>query len=335
VYPFNIQKAEKMLHVKNLKVDFEVDGRQIRVLHGVDLNLAEGETLGLVGESGCGKSVTCMTVLGLLGSNSTVSGEILYDGTDLLKLSPAKIEAIRGKDITMIFQDPVVYMNPVKKIGNQITEVIHLHEKCTKEEADKKAIELLRKVGIPHPESRMRYYPHQLSGGLCQRVMIAMALACKPKLLMADEPTTALDVTVQAQILDLLKDLNKSMGMATILVTHDLGVIAENVKRVMVMYAGVVVEEGPVAKIFSNPSHPYTEGLLNSLPKMDNREADLVPIEGTVPAPDKRPQGCCFGPRCKYKTEECLKGQPKLTTLEGEHKCACFHPLNADLGGKA
>ena len=324
-----------MLHVKNLKVDFEVDGRRIRILHGVDLDLEEGETLGLVGESGCGKSVTCSAILRILADNATVTGEVMYDGTDLLKLPASKMEEIRGKDITMIFQDPVVYMNPVKTIGNQITEVIHLHEKCSQAEADKKAIDLLTQVGIPHPETRLKYYPHQLSGGLCQRVMIAMALACKPKLLMADEPTTALDVTVQAQILDLLRSLNKKLGMATILVTHDLGVIAENVKRVMVMYAGVVVEEGPVDIIFKKPAHPYTEGLLNSLPKMDGQEGDLIPIEGSVPAPDKRPAGCCFGPRCKYMTDECLKGQPKLTTINGTHRCACFHPVHGIYGGEA
>lgn len=317
-----------MLHIKNLKVDFDVDGRKIRVLHGIDLDLEEGEILGLVGESGCGKSVTCMAAMRLLGENAEMSGEVEYCGTDLLKLSPAEMEKIRGKDIAMIFQDPAVYLNPVKKIGNQITEVIDLHEKCTGKEADRKALSLLKQVGIPCPGSILKYYPHQLSGGLCQRVMIAMALAGGPKLLIADEPTTALDVTVQAQILELLKELNKKTGMATILVTHDLGVIAENVKRVMVMYAGVVVEEGATEVIFKTPAHPYTAGLLRSLPSMDDKKDDLVPIEGSVPAPDKRPLGCCFEPRCVYRREVCLKGQPKLAPVGEDHRCACFDPLN-------
>ena len=316
-----------MLNVENLKVDFNIDGTVIRVLHGVDLDLDEGETLGLVGESGCGKSVTCMAIMRLLGERASVSGDINYSGTDILKISEAKMESIRGKDIAMIFQDPVASLNPVMRVGTQIIEVLKLHGNYSREEAQNIAISLLEKVGIASPESRLKDYPHQLSGGLCQRVMIAMALAGNPKILIADEPSTALDVTVQAQILDLLRNLNKDLRMATILVTHDLGVIAENVSRVMVMYAGVVVEEALVEDLFTNPSHPYTVGLLESLPNMENETQELIPVEGVVPAPDKRPPGCCFQPRCKMSTEECTKSQPGLRTIDRKHKVACFNPV--------
>ena len=316
-----------MLSIKDLKVDFTVDGRVIRVLHGIDLDLEKGETLGLVGESGCGKSVTCMAAMRLLGEKAKVTGSVLYNNYDILELSDTDMENIRGREIAMIFQDPVVSLNPVMKIGTQINEVLKLHGKHTKEESKKIAVSLLEKVGIASAETRLKDYPHQLSGGLCQRVMIAMALAGNPKILIADEPSTALDVTVQAQILDLLRKLNNELGMATILVTHDLGVIAENVSRVMVMYAGVVVEEAMVEDIFNTPAHPYTAGLLESLPDMEDEGKELIPIEGVVPAPDKRPSGCCFQPRCKRRTEECLKAQPGLMKIGNRHKVACFNPV--------
>ena len=242
--------------------------------------------------------------------------------------------SIRGKDIAMIFQDPVASLNPVMRIGTQIIEVLKLHGNYSREEAKNIAVSLLDKVGIASPESRLKDYPHQLSGGLCQRVMIAMALAGNPKILIADEPSTALDVTVQAQILDLLRKLNKDLGMATILVTHDLGVIAENVSRVMVMYAGVVVEEALVEDLFSNPGHPYTVGLLNSLPDMENEIQELIPVEGIVPAPDNRPPGCCFQPRCKMRTDECLKSQPGLKLIGNKHKVACFNQVSKPESGK-
>ena len=323
-----------MLDVRDLKVDFDVDGKTIRVLHGVDLDLENGETLGIVGESGCGKSVTCMAILRILGERAHVTGSVKFNGEEVLKFNERKIEGLRGKDIAMIFQDPVASLNPVKRIGSQIMEVLHLHGNYSKEEAKNIAISLLDKVGIASPEARLKDYPHQLSGGLCQRVMIAMALGGNPKILIADEPSTALDVTVQAQILELLRKLNEELGMATILVTHDLGVIAENVKRVIVMYAGIVVEEALVEDLFANPSHPYTRGLLDSLPDMDNENQELIPVEGVVPAPDKRPPGCCFQPRCKMRTEECLKSQPGLKLVGPNHKAACFNPLFNSFDGE-
>ncbi len=323
-----------MLSIRDLKVDFNVDGQVVRVLHGIDLDIEKGETLGLVGESGCGKSVTCMAAMRLLGERAKITGRVNFNGCNILKLSDRKMENIRGKDLAMIFQDPVVSLNPVMKIGTQINEVLKLHGNYTKEESKKIAVSLLKKVGIASAECRLNDYPHQLSGGLCQRVMIAMALAGKPKILIADEPTTALDVTVQAQILELLRELNNDLDMATILVTHDLGVIAENVSRVMVMYAGVVVEEASVEDLFSNPSHPYTVGLLESLPDMENEGKDLIPIEGVVPAPDKRPSGCCFQPRCKRRTDECIKAQPGLKVVGNKHRVACFNPVGSiDQGG--
>lgn len=315
-----------ILTVKDLKVDFLTGGKLINAVQKVDFSLREKEIIGLVGESGCGKSVSCMAILRILGETAITSGSIDFRGTDLLKLSESGIRKIRGKQISMIFQDPVVSLNPVKKIGTQLVEIIRLHSGLPKEKARDKAASLLEMVGIAKPTERLNDYPHLLSGGLCQRVMIAMALAGDPDVLIADEPTTALDVTVQAQILELLKRLNNERGMSTIIITHDLGVIAENVQRVFVLYSGVVVEEAPVEMLFAKPAHPYTIGLLKSLPKMKNEaEEALVPIEGVVPAPDKRPSGCYFQPRCPRSTEICLKQQPSLDEIATGHKVACFN----------
>ncbi len=316
-----------LLTVSNLGVDFLTGGRTINAVQKVDFSVREKEVVGLVGESGCGKSVSCMAILRILGETARTTGSIRYKDTELLDLSESGIRKIRGKEIAMIFQDPVTSLNPVKKIGSQLIEIIQLHSRLSGESARKKAVSLLEQVGIANPADRLKDYPHQLSGGLCQRVMIAMALAGDPNILIADEPTTALDVTVQAQILSLLKSLNRERGMATILITHDLGVIAENVERVFVLYAGLVVEEAPVDVLFKNPAHPYTQGLLKSLPRMtDDKERPLVPIEGVVPSPENRPSGCCFQPRCSRSTEICLKKQPVLESLGSEdHKAACFH----------
>ncbi|MDX9801557.1 MAG: ABC transporter ATP-binding protein [Spirochaetia bacterium] len=316
-----------ILVVSNLGVDFLTGGKKINALQKIDFSVRENEVIGLVGESGCGKSVSCMAVLRILGETAIISGSVRYKGKELLDLPESEIRKIRGKEISMIFQDPVISLNPVKKIGSQLLEIIHLHSRLTGDAAVKKTISLLEQVGIANPFERLNDYPHLLSGGLCQRVMIAMALAGDPKILIADEPTTALDVTVQAQILQLLKKINQERGMATILITHDLGVIAENVDRVFVLYAGLVVEEAPVDLLFSKPAHPYTSGLLKSLPRMtDEIERPLIPIEGVVPAPGKRPPGCCFQPRCSRSTDICLKKQPKLERLgSADHKAACFH----------
>jgi oligopeptide/dipeptide ABC transporter ATP-binding protein len=318
-----------LLTVRNLKVDFDIVGRRIRVIHGVDLDVGQSETVGLVGESGCGKSVTCMAFMRLLGERGHIYGTIEYKDFDILSCNEIQMRKIRGKEISMIFQEPVMSLNPVQRVGKQIREVLQLHGNYSTKQAFARAVSLFEQVGIAEPESRLRDYPHQLSGGLCQRVMIAMALAGEPSILIADEPSTALDVTVQAQILELIRDLNKKLGMATILVTHDLGVIAENVERVLVMYAGLVVEEADVDIIFSSPLHPYTLGLLNSLPAMGVTKKDLIPIEGVVPAPDKRPPGCCFQPRCAYSTKNCVEEQPALTEINIGHKVACFHPVYA------
>ena len=319
--------STNLLSVDKLRVDFLTGGKVINAVQRVDFSVRENEVIGLVGESGCGKSVSCMAVLRILGETARTTGSVVYKGKELLTLPESGIRAVRGKEIAMIFQDPVVSLNPVMKIGTQMTELIQLHSRASRGDAVKKAISLLDQVGIANPADRLNDYPHLLSGGLCQRVMIAMALSGDPAILIADEPTTALDVTVQAQILDLLKKLNRDRGMATILITHDLGVIAENVQRVFVLYAGLVVEEAPVGELFKNPAHPYTAGLLKSLPRMtDETERPLVPIEGVVPAPDKRPPGCCFQPRCSRSTEICMTRQPELEDAGSPyHRVACFH----------
>lgn len=318
--------AKHLLEVRNLKTYFETEDGTVPAVDGVDFWLDKGTTLGIVGESGCGKSVTSLSIMGLIPNppGKVVEGEILFEGEDLLKKSEAEMRRIRGNEISMIFQEPMTSLNPVFTIGNQIMEAIILHQKLSKADARAKAIEMLRLVGIPSPEKRIDEYPHQLSGGMRQRVMIAMALSCNPKLLIADEPTTALDVTIQAQILDLMRKLRDELGTAIMLITHDLGVVAELCEQVVVMYAGKIVERGDVKTIFARPTHPYTLGLLGSIPKLNSDQRRLQAIPGVVPNPAFMPKGCRFHPRCKYAVEQCKLAQPTLTDLGNGHEVACW-----------
>lgn len=312
--------GKKILEVKNLHTYFYKKKKVGRAVYGVDFSIEEGQTLGIIGESGSGKSVTAMSIMGLIQSSGgkITEGEILYNDVDLLKLNKAEMRKIQGNKIGMIFQEPMTSLNPVLTIGYQINEALRLHLKMTKEEATKRSIELLEMVGLSSPEKRIAQYPHQLSGGMRQRVMIAMALACEPNILIADEPTTALDVTVQAQILQLIREIKTlHKNSAVILVTHDMGVIAENSDKVVVMYTGQVVEECDVIPIFKKPYHPYTEGLLNSMPSFDDEKEKLETIEGVVPDIYDRPDGCSFSNRCKYAKECCLKNEPKMVEIDG------------------
>jgi oligopeptide/dipeptide ABC transporter ATP-binding protein len=325
--------ADKLLEIKGLKTYFYTSEGVSRAVDGVDLELVPGETLGLVGESGCGKTVTALSILRLIPEppGKIVSGEILYNGVDLLKLPINKLRRIRGNDISMIFQEPMTALNPVFSIGNQISESIILHQELNRSEALEKTVELLKKVDIPAPEQRIREYPHQLSGGMRQRAMIAMALACNPRILIADEPTTALDVTIQAQILDLLTKLKEDFSTAVILITHDLGVVAETAQKVAVMYAGRIVESGATEDIFLRPQHPYTQGLLQSLPKLktDREEGTgrerLTEIKGTVPSLFDLPPGCKFEPRCSYAMKVCREKEPQLKDTEQGHNASCWY----------
>ena len=317
-----------LLEVRNLQTHFPTRAGLVRAVDGVSFHLDRGELLGLVGESGCGKSITALSVMRLIGApGKIVSGEILFDGKDLLKLSDSEMREMRGDDIAMIFQDPMTSLNPVFTIGEQISEALRLHRKLSKKQARQATIEAMREVAIPDPARRVDDYPHQLSGGMRQRVMIAMALACNPKLLIADEPTTALDVTIQAQILELLDELRKSRELAVLLITHDLGVVAEVADRVAVMYTGRIVEESPVAELFARPKHPYTEGLLRSVPKLTNAELNknerLETIEGVVPSPTDLPPGCHFAPRCRHRMPRCTAEEIPLYQLEGNVEVRC------------
>ncbi len=318
--------ADILLSVRNLKTHFYTEDGVVPAVDGISFDLERGGTLGIVGESGCGKSVTSLSIMGLIPSppGKIVDGEIIFEGRDLTKLSEAEMRKIRGNDISMIFQEPMTSLNPVFTIGNQIMEAIMLHQKLDKAAARKKAIEMLSLVGIPSPEKRIDEYPHQLSGGMRQRVMIAMALSCNPKLLIADEPTTALDVTIQAQILDLMRDLQKELGTAIIMITHDLGVIAELVDRVAVMYTGVIVESGDVETIFANPQHPYTQGLLASIPRLDMDVDRLQAIPGSVPTPGNFPKGCGFHPRCPFAKDICVAKRPPAFAVGDGHHAACW-----------
>ena len=324
-----IKNHSPLLQVRNLKTYFfTVDGIA-RAVDDVSINLYEGKTLGLVGESGCGKSVTAMSIMRLIKDppGKTVEGRILFNGQDLLQISTKEIKAVRGKQIAMIFQEPMTSLNPVYKIGDQIAEMLMLHENLNKRESWDRAVEMLKKVQIPSPEKRVHDYPHQLSGGMRQRVMIAMALSCNPKILIADEPTTALDVTVQAQIIDLMLELKEEFGTAILLITHDLGVIAEIAERVDVMYAGKVVEEAQTLSIFEEPKHPYTQGMLKSLPKLDtdfeSSGRRLQEIKGMVPSFYELPVGCSFHPRCRYAMEVCREKPPDLIDIGGDHLVQC------------
>ena len=322
--------GQPLLELQNLRTYFFTDEGVARAVDGVSYTLERGETLGVVGESGCGKSVTALSILRLIPDppGKIVDGEILFEGINLLDLSPAEMRRIRGNDVSMIFQEPMTSLNPVFTIGNQIAEAVRLHQGLSKKEALQKAIEMLELVGIPAPERRVHEYPHQLSGGMRQRAMIAMALSCNPKVLIADEPTTALDVTIEAQILDLMRNLQHELGTAIIMITHDLGVIAEMAKKVVVMYAGKVVEQAPVEQLFGEPNHPYTQGLLQSLPRVDKDASGakrrLQEIPGIVPSLLHLPPGCKFASRCPKAMPICEEEEPALVQIGPQHYSACW-----------
>lgn len=330
---------EKVLEVKNLETSFFTEEGVVKAVDNVSFDVYKGKTLGIVGESGCGKSVTSLSIMRLIPNppGRVTAGEIFYKGRDLLKLSPTEMRKIRGNEISMIFQEPMTSLNPVFTIGNQICESIELHQDLPKREIQNKAIEMLKLVGIPAPEKRLEDYPHQLSGGMRQRVMIAMALSCNPNVLIADEPTTALDVTIQAQILELLRELQDKMGMAMILITHDLGVVAEVCDDVMVMYAGTVAEQGTVYEIFKNPRHPYTRGLLNSIPTLSKdptgkiKKKRLETIPGIVPSLLQLPRGCRFQERCTFVEDRCRGAEPDLRVVQENahlpHSIRCYKDI--------
>ena len=320
-----------LLSVKNLSTEFPVKKGIVRAVEDVSFDVDQGEILAIVGESGSGKSVTSLSIMGLLAEPGHVAGGSLeFEGKDLATLSEKQYRELRGNDMAMIFQEPMTSLNPVYRVGNQIVEAIRTHEKVSKAEAKARAVDLLRKVGIPSPEARINDYPHQMSGGMRQRVMIAMALACNPKLLIADEPTTALDVTIQAQILDLLRRLRDDTGMAVLLITHDLGVVSETADRVVVMYCGQVVEEAEVRTLFDHPMHPYTLGLLKSIPRLEDDESKrLYMIKGMVPNPLEMPPGCHFSDRCDSCMDICRTKVPELVDVDG-HKVRCFLYESAD-----
>ncbi|SES40214.1 ABC transporter ATP-binding protein [Psychrobacillus sp. OK032] len=317
---------EKVLQVNNLHVSFRTYGGEVEAVRGVDFDLYKGETLAIVGESGCGKSVTSNAIMGLIPQPPGVikNGNILFKGKDLTKLSKGGLRKIQGVDISMIFQDPMTALNPTLSIGEQLTEGLRTHKKIGKQEAKKRAIEMLKLVGIPNPEERLKQFPHQFSGGMRQRIVIAIALICDPELLIADEPTTALDVTIQAQILELFEEIQRKKEISIILITHDLGVVAKIADRIAVMYAGKIVEIGNKREIFYTPEHPYTKGLLNSVPRLDLEEEELQPIEGTPPDLFSPPKGCPFTARCDYAMEVCDHVYPFTTKLSEAHGVDCW-----------
>ncbi len=328
----------ELLEIKNLNIAFQSRDGLSQVVRDLSLSLGKNESLGIVGESGSGKSVTSLAVMRLLPPKSTkMEGEILFHGEDLLRMSETQMQQIRGNRIAMIFQEPMTSLNPIHSCGKQIAESVRLHNKVTKKEAEARALELLELCGIPSPRQRLREYPHQLSGGMRQRVMIAMALACKPKLLIADEPTTALDVTIQAQILKLMNELKEQHGTSILFITHDLGVINQMADDVAVMYCGQVVEKAPVRVIFDKKtefSHPYTEGLMLSIPRMDTpSHTRLEVIPGAVPHPLDLPKGCKFAPRCKYATDKCREEEPEMLTVSPNQQIRCFYPRKEERHG--
>ena len=337
-----MRSTPALLEVDDLHTQFFTPFGVIRAVDGVSYHLKPGETLGVVGESGCGKSVTALSILRLVASppGRITGGAIRFEGRDLLDLSEHEMEAIRGNDISMIFQEPMTSLNPLYTAGHQIAEAIALHQGLSRKDSMDGAIEMLRRVSIPEPERRAQAYPHQLSGGMRQRVMIAMALSCNPKVLIADEPTTALDVTIQAQILELMRELRERLGTAMILITHDLGVVAENADRVVVMYAGRKVEEAAVDDLFDNPGHPYTRGLLGSIPQLDKaalakgQRPRLTEIKGMVPSLANLPRGCSFAARCGFATDQCRIAAPPLEMHRPEHWIACWY-ADELLGGHA
>ena len=326
---------DNILEIKNMHTYFFTDNGTVKSVDGVDIELERGKTLGIVGESGSGKSVTALSLMGLLTGTTgkVVEGEILLDGQDILKMSDEERRKMRGKDIAMVFQEPMTSLNPVMKIGTQVMENITLHQNVSKEQAKQLTIDILKKTGLPRVERIVNEYPFQLSGGQRQRVMIAMALVCNPKILIADEPTTALDVTIQAQSLDLMNQLIKDIGTSIIFITHDLGVVAEVCDEVVVMYCGRVVEKANVYDLFENPSHPYTEGLLASIPKMGVEVDELDSIPGNVPNPKYMPEGCKFAPRCKYATDICREKEPGFFELGNGHVSRCWRCQKQE-GGK-
>ncbi|MBR1781627.1 MAG: ABC transporter ATP-binding protein [Oscillospiraceae bacterium] len=313
-----------ILEIKGLEVKYITHDGTVNAINGIDLEVDRGEALGLVGETGAGKTTTALSILGLVPNppGKITAGEIFYDGRDLLKESEAEMRKIRGNDISMIFQDPMSALNPVLTVGDQIAEVIELHQKCSKKEAMERAMAMLEKVGIP--AERATEYPHQFSGGMKQRVVIAIALACTPKVLLADEPTSALDVTIQAQVLDMMGKLQHEVGTAMILITHDLGVVADTCDKVAIMYAGEIVESGSLVDVYNHTAHPYTVGLFGSLPSLDKDVDRLQPIDGLMPSPMNLPEGCKFHPRCPDATPECAKRCPKVTEITPGHKVRCL-----------
>lgn len=318
---------KELLKVKGLETTFFTDDGEIPAVDHVDFSLKEGEILGIVGESGCGKSVTSLSIMGLVPSppGKITGGQILLGEKDLVNLSEKEMRKIRGKEVAMIFQEPMTSLNPLFTIGNQLTEAIVIHHKdWSKKQVKARAVEMMKLVGLPRAEELMKEYPHQLSGGMRQRVMIAMALVCDPKVLIADEPTTALDVTIQAQILHLMKELNQRLNTAVMLITHDLGVVAETCERVIVMYSGQVVEEGPVDVLFKDPQHPYTQGLIQSVPDMRHKKDRLYSIAGSVPKQGSIKNGCRFAARCSFATKKCLEENPELYQTSSVHKTRCF-----------
>ena len=318
--------GDALLDIKGLSTVFNTDFGVFPAIIDVNLSLKKGETLCVVGESGSGKTITSMSLMQLLPSSGKIaSGEILFQNIDLVKLNRKEMDKIRGKSLAMIFQDPMSALDPVYTCGSQITEAILNHKGMSKEEASNRAIKLLKQVGIPHPETIFHAYPHELSGGMLQRVMIAMALSCNPQLLIADEPTTALDVTVQARILDLLNKIKKDYNMAILLITHDLGVVAEMADRVAVMYAGQIVEEADVLTIFKKPKHPYTRGLIKSVPPLHQKDKTLYSIPGTVPSISSMPKGCRFHPRCSLATDLCREKEPDQQKVDPQHMVKCWH----------
>jgi peptide/nickel transport system ATP-binding protein len=331
--PLNATAAPAVLEIDGLKTHFFTAAGVVKAVDGVSYSVRKGETLGVVGESGCGKSVTALSILRLVADppGRIVGGAIRFQGKNLLDLDQRSMENVRGNDISMIFQEPMTSLNPLFTVGHQISEAIAVHQGVGKREAMRMAVEMLRRVSIPQPEERVHSYPHQMSGGMRQRVMIAMALSCNPQVLIADEPTTALDVTIQAQILDLLRELQQAYGMAIILITHDMGVVAENADRVIVMYAGRKVEEAEVDDLFERPAHPYTRGLLASIPHLDEAtgaapsRTRLNEIKGLVPSLMHLPQGCSFAPRCSYATDQCRATPPPLEQHWPGHWVACWH----------
>ena len=320
------RKQDRILEIKNLSVEYRVLEGTVYAVNGVDLSLGHGEALGLVGETGAGKTTTVMSILRLLPRQGVITeGEIVYNGTDLLKVEEKALREMRGNNISMIFQDPMSSLNPVYTVRSQIAEVIRVHQKLSRSQANQKAVEMLQAVGIT--EDRADEYPHEFSGGMKQRVMIAIALSCQPRLLIADEPTTALDVTIQAQVMELIKKLRKELGTSMILITHDLGVVAEICDTVAVMYAGHVVEQGSVRQVYKKPLHPYTNGLFQCIPDIEEPDKKLIPIPGLSPSAKRLPSGCPFHPRCAQKMEACATTMPKLVDVQDGHKVACLkHP---------